>query len=221
VQSISIAIHLGECHKAAMQDSKPTKNLSPLTQAVLDLDAQFAELTRLGTKINDMDLKSNFDFEHAERLIHHFAENGNAVSAQIIRLSDELSQARSRAEEIAAKVAEQAAKLQARKIKTQDKMARFQSLGERVSQLNLSLQELTQINQNSEAPVSEDGRAKISRRLAEVRDLLPSLIEEATALKTEGQSEKIKILEQNAESMRQSLVAVQSKLVSLHQDRLI
>jgi chromosome segregation ATPase len=204
-----------------MPDSKPTKNLSPLTQAVLDLDTQFAELTRLGSKINEMDLKSNFDFEHVDRLIHHFAETGNAVSDHIVRLSEELSTARARAEEIAAKVAEQAGRLQERKMKTQDKMVRFHKLGEKVGQLNLSLQELTRINQSPEAVVSVGNRTKISQRLSEVRDLLPSLIDEASALRAEGQSEKIKILEQNAESMRQSLVAVQTKLASLHQAQLI
>ena len=203
-----------------MPESKPTKNLSPLAQTVLDLDTHFSDLARLGAKIDEMDLKSNFDFEQVERLIHHFAETGNLVSAHIIRMSEELTKAREAAESAALKVAKRAEQLQARKLEIQEKMNQFQSLSEKVTQLNLSLRDLAHLNGTTESLSPED-RSQIAQRLNAVELQLPALIDEASVLKTEAQSAKIKILEQNADSMRQSLLAVQQKLSSLHQAQLI
>ena len=49
--------------------SETNQDQSPLVKAVLALDSHLTELERLGAKINTMDLKSEFDFAHAQRLM--------------------------------------------------------------------------------------------------------------------------------------------------------
>ena len=70
--------------------SETKKEFSPLVQTVMALDSYFAELDRLGGKINTMDLKTDFDFEHARRLMGRFAECGQGVSEEVTKLSNYL-----------------------------------------------------------------------------------------------------------------------------------
>src|SRR4051794_28585430 len=103
--------------------------LSPLVKSVLALDEYFIELERLGTKINSLDMKSDFDFEHAERLIARFAECGQGVSDEVQNLAQRLNEARTKAETITAGVAERAQLLGARKTSEQTKYEEYRSLG--------------------------------------------------------------------------------------------
>ncbi len=66
-----------------MSETKTIKNTSPLVLSVLALDEHFSELNRLATRIDEIDLKSNFDFEQSEKLIALFAEAGQAISVDI------------------------------------------------------------------------------------------------------------------------------------------
>ncbi len=196
-----------------MNQIKPVKNPSALVQSVLDLDQYFGDLIRLGARIDETDLKSNFDYEQTDRLIAKFAEAGEQVSKQIINLSEALNQARAQAEDAAARVAVRAEQLQARKNEIQAKMDQFRMLGEKVSKLTESLGDL---KSGDEDLASEKGRALLTQRLSAFEIQLRPLIEEATELKVIAQNSKIKVLEQSADSMRQSLSAVSQKLSSLH-----
>jgi hypothetical protein len=201
------------CHKARMNDIKTNKNPSALVQSVVQLDQHFSDLIRLGARIDEMDLKSNFDYEQADRLIAHFAETGQEVSNKIRVMSAALNDARSQAETAAERVAARAEQLQARKNEIQMKMDQFRLLGEKVARLTESLSDL---KQPGEDLTSEQGQAVLTSRLANFELLLHPLIEEAKTLKEVAQSSKIKALEQSADSMRQSLIAVSQKLSSLH-----
>ena len=46
-----------------MSKINKNKTASPLVQSVIALDNYFSELIRLGARIEDTDMKSNFDFE--------------------------------------------------------------------------------------------------------------------------------------------------------------
>lgn len=195
-----------------MTDSKTIKNPSLLVLSVLTLDEHFADLKRLAARIEEIDMKSNFDFDQVERLITHFAETGHAVSTDIAKFVGALNEARSQAEAAAEKVAARADQLKVRKEDVQEKMARFQVLSEKVSQLNESL---TEFKRPEGQELSEQDRVTLKNRLSEISGQLQELIDEAQTLQLVGQDAKIKLLEQNADSMRQSLIAVKQKISGL------
>lgn len=194
--------------------SNTIKNPSPLVKAVLALDNHFSELIRLGEKIEQMELKSNFDFEHVQRMMNHFAECGQGVSTEVILMSNALNEARAKAEAAAQVVSARAEILQARKMEMQKKMDEFRLLGEKVRNLTLSLNDLKRPHGQD---ASGEDRAKISMRLSELELQIRPLIEEALQLKKEAQDSKMKILEQSADSLRQSLTAISEKLSTFQQ----
>ncbi|WP_413289206.1 hypothetical protein [Bdellovibrio sp. HCB337] len=191
------------------------KNPSSLVEAIVKLDNYFSEMVRLGQKIDTMDLKSDFDFEQAERLIKLFAECGEGVSEEVINMSNALTELRAQAEAAASLVAIRAEQLQARKTEQAQKMEEFRMLGEKVRELTLSLSSF-RIQEGQ--PLSIEEKARLAGRLEEFESRLRPLIDEANNLRREGQSAKMRILEQNADSLGQSLQAVSQKIHLLREE---
>jgi hypothetical protein len=132
-----------------------------------------------------------------------------------MNMSNALTEARSQAEAAAQLVSARAEVLQSRKNEQQQKLEEFRQLGEKVRDLTLSLGEFKR--PEGELITAED-RAKLSQRLSEIDLQIRPLIEEAQHLKNEGHSAKIKILEQGAQSLGQSLVAISKKLTDFQQE---
>jgi len=185
------------------------KNPSPLVQAVLNLDNYLSEIVRLGAKIESMDLKSDFDYEQAQRLMNRFAECGHGVSEEVVQLSATLTDARAQAEAAAQIVAARAELLQARQDVHQKKMDDFRTLGEKVRELTLSLNDL---KRSEGETLTEQDQAQVSVRLGDFQTKLQPLILEAQTLRKEAQGSKLKTLEQGADSLVQSLSAIGRKL---------
>ncbi len=188
------------------------KALSPLVTSVTALDSYFSDLVRIGSKIETMELKSGFDQEQLQKLLLRFSECSEGVSEQILLMSQALTEARAEAEAAAQVVSLKAEQLHNRQFDQQNKMNQFQALGEKVRLLTVSLAELK--TSEGETP-SEERRVEISRRFTELQTELDPLIKEAHLLKLEGQLSKLKILEQGADSLGQSLVSIQQKLSNL------
>lgn len=199
-----------------MSDSVKIKNPTPFLQAVLKLDNYFSELIRLGEKIETMDMKSDFDFEQADRLIKHFAECGEGVSHEIVQMSNELSVLRQQAEASAKVVAERAEQLQAYKEEQHKKMDEFRQLGEKVRNITATLQTF-KLQEGAELSAQE--REEMTLRLEAFETQLLPLIEEAHTLKKQGQQSKMKILESSADSLGQSLQAVSQKIKSVREQQ--
>ncbi|MES3037636.1 MAG: hypothetical protein V4736_06985 [Bdellovibrionota bacterium] len=192
-----------------MPETYKNKNLSPLTETVFALDNYFSELIRLGEKIDTMEMKSEFDYEQAERLINRFTECGQGVTDEVVRLSTGLQDLRQKAEAAAQLVQARAEKLNLRKRDTQSKMDELRALGEKVRVLTLSLNDLIKVEGET---ATDQERAEISMRLSKFELELRPLIDEANKLQEEGRESKMKLLEQSADSLRQSLLAISQKL---------
>lgn len=190
------------------------KDASALVRSVVTLDDYFSELVRLSAKIEEMDMKSDFDFEQIQKLLNRFAECGQNVSNEVMAMSAALNEARGRAEAAAKIVGLKAAEFQESQSTRQGKMEQFRLLGEKVNALNASLIDLKR--PEGVAPTEEE-LSEISLRLSRFQDQLNPLIVEAETLKNEAQALKMKILEQGADSLRQSLLAVSQKLMSYQQ----
>lgn len=185
------------------------KNPSPLVLAVVSLDNHLTEMIRLGSKIEETELKSNFDFEQVQKMITHFTECGEGVSQDVIRLSQSLKEVQAEAESKAALVAIKAELVQSRKETEEKKMEKFRLLGEKVRHVTTSLQD---IKMDGVENLTTEDRLKVEMRLADFESQLAPLIEEAKSLRKEGQDSKIKSLEQGADSLAQSLTAARQKL---------
>ncbi|WP_373998438.1 hypothetical protein [Bdellovibrio bacteriovorus] len=181
------------------------KNPSALVEAALKLDNYLSEIVRLGAKIDEMELKSDFDFEQVQRLMNRFTECGLGVSDEVVRLSTSLNEARAEAEKAAALVAAKAEQLEARQNQHQQKMEQFRALGEKVRELTLSLNDLKRPEGEQ---ISDEEQSKVAMRLAAFQLQLEPLIDEARNLKKEAQVSRLKTLEQGADSLEQSLTAI-------------
>jgi chromosome segregation ATPase len=187
---------------------KKSKNQSALVQSVVQLDSFFSELTRLGAKIESMDIKNDADFELLQKLLQQFSQSGHNLSQEILILSKHLNEMRGQAESVTKMVGERAERLQSRNDNSQAKMSEFRALSEKVRDLALSINDL----KASEEPGTPEERAKISARLAEFEVKLHPLIDEAKHLKKVAQDSKMKTLEQSADSLGQSLTAISQKI---------
>lgn len=185
------------------------KNPSALVETVLKLDSYLSEIHRLGEKIDAMELKSDFDFEQAQKLMNRFTECGQGVAEEVVQLSANLNEVRAKAEAAAQLVSAKAELLQARQNHHQKKMDDFRALGEKVRHLTLSLNDL----KGSEGQdLSEQDRILVSMRLSDFQIQLQPLIDEALTLKKEAQNSKLKTLESGADSLVQSLSAISRRL---------
>ena len=150
-----------------------SKNASPLARSVLALDIHFSELIRLGHKINDLGMKSDSDFEQAEKLMKHFAEHGEGVASEVVLMSQALNDARAQAESAAKLVAERAEQLQTRRSEEQKKMEAFRLLGEKVRDLTV---QLSSLKAPENAQTSVEDQTKMSAQLSMLETQLQPLI---------------------------------------------
>jgi hypothetical protein len=186
---------------------------SPLIKAVVALDAHFSELERIGNKINSLEMKTEFDFAHAQQLMTRFAECGEGVTSEVVNLSNYLNEARQRADALATGVTERAKLLNSRKTNEKDKLEQFRQLGERVQVL---VAQMNTLRRPENTIFTEEDRAQLMKDLAGFDSELSPLIEEAQNLRKEAHLAKMRTLEQNADSLAQTLLAARQKINSLH-----
>lgn len=191
-----------------MLPSLKSKNQSHLVYTVQELDGFYSELLRLGSKIENMDIKTDADFDLLQRLVSQFADCGQGLSTQVLELSKNLSEMRVRADTVTQLVAQKAEILKVRKTEEKSKMDEFRNLSEKVRALTQSLGEIRPTSEN----ISTEERARISMKLSEFEMKLQPLIEEANRLKKVAQEAKMKALVQSADSLAQSLASISQKL---------
>jgi len=193
--------------------NEKTKSLaSPLVKSVLNLDTHFSDLERLSSRIQELELKTDFDMNQARQLMARFSESAIAVSTEIVELASRLEEARLRAEENGRLVALKAEELQSRQSTQEDKMAAFQKLTAKVAGLN---EELKMLRKPEGEEYSPEEKEVVNGRMAKLQHQLQPLIDEANAIKDGARAGRMKVLEQNADSLSQSLSAISQKLAQL------
>jgi hypothetical protein len=189
-----------------------SKHDSPLVASVLALQNHLDELDRVGSKINATDMTSDIDVEHIQKLLAHFAVCGQGVSEEVSKLSTHLQQARARAEAVAEGVSRQAEAFSVRRQEQSEQLDKFRLLGEKVRELNSAISQSLQPQSNgSTDPDGSDLRSNIPT----LERQLTALIENLQDLRNTARASRMRALEKNAESLAQTLLAVQLKLRSL------
>ena len=178
---------------------------SPLVNAVSALHEHLTELERLGGKINSLDMSSDVDVDHVQKLLARFAECGQSISSEVSNLSLHLRDAQIRAESVAQKVSRQADVFKKHRESHDEHLERFRALGEKVRELNLAV-----------APPSPEGSSGGNGGMAfdipAVEQQLGALVDELQDLRNSARTSRLKTLEKSAESLVQSLQALQDKL---------
>ena len=192
--------------------SKKIKPDSALVKSVLALDNYLNELERVGSKINSTDMTSDFDFEYIQKLMARFAECGQGVSAEVTNLSTHLHEARARAEAVAQEVSRQAELLNNRWNEQNETLEQFRTLGEKVRELNAAISEF---RRPPEHGLTHEDRAKLASNIPAFEEQLTLVVEELQDLRRSARDSRMKALEKNAESLAQTLQAVQKKLRDL------
>ncbi len=186
---------------------------SPLVKSVLALDHLLSELERIGEKITTMELKTDFDYEQARKLMSHFAESGQGVSEEVSNLSVRLNEARARAEAVAQKVSDRAELVNVRNSEEQEKLQEFVKLSAEVRDLSEGLAALRKPEGES---LTAHDRERLNEFFAKLETQLTPLIDRAQALRTEARLSKMKSLEQNADSLVGTLQAIRAKIGSMN-----
>ena len=177
------------------------KEKSPLVLSVQALDEYFSELLHLSGRIEALTLETDSDIEQMQRLLGHFNRCGQDIAEQIVAMSTALNDSRAKAEAASQLVSQRAEELERRETERQKKLEEFRLLTEKVHTLNASLKEMGQNEPEA-----------ISKKLSEVSMELHPLIDAAQAIRMDARKSKMKTLEQNAESLGQSLVSVSQRL---------
>jgi chromosome segregation ATPase len=192
--------------------SNSIKNASPLVKAVVELDRHFSTLERVGTRVAEIELKTDTDFEQARRLMLIFSEAGEGVTLEIGRLSQLLTEARVRSEEIAKRVEARTEELSSRRDRTQELNEEFSQLAAKVGELGAELNEYKRTPGDAVTP---EDREQIAVKLSHVGLRLGPMILEAQRIRKEARAERLKVVDQKAESLTKTLQNLQSKLQSL------
>jgi hypothetical protein len=182
---------------------------SPLVLSVLALQTHLDELERVGTRINSTDMTVDVDVELVQKLLSRFAECGQALSEEIVNLSGQLQQAQVSAQAVAEGVSRQAELFQSRTHEQQEQLEKFRQLGERVRDLNASVVQFRQKNENGHG---EQNRAALASSIPDIERELVALIEELQSLRVSARASQMRKLEKDAESLAQTLQAVREKL---------
>jgi hypothetical protein len=189
------------------------KRDSLLVKSVLALDDYLAELERVGTRINSMEMTSDFDIEYVQKLMTRFAECGQGVSQEVINLSRQLQEAQARAEAVAKGVSSQADLLKNRRNEENEKLEAFRILGEKVRGLNSVI---SRFRRGPGDVLTDEDRVELTSNIPAFEAQMVLLIDELQNLRMSARNSRMKALEKNAESLVQALEAVRKKLHDLN-----
>ena len=192
--------------------SNKDKRDSALIKTVVALDNHLAELERIGTKINAVDMTAAIDMDHVQKLMTRFAECGQEISKQVADLSTQLQEAQGRAEVVAQDVSRQAVAFKIRREEQNEKLEQFRVLGEKVQALNAAIREF---RPPKGAGLTKEDRAKLTANVPGYESQLVQLIEELRDLRQSARNSRMKSLDKGAESLVQTLQIVRKKLADI------
>jgi hypothetical protein len=186
-----------------------SKDLSAFAQAALTLDAEFAQFERLSGELERLEIDSDSGLERGRLLLTRVSECGQRVGVDIQALASALTEAQARAQAAAQAVSVRADLVQARQQQVNVLADRFKALGEMVRAVT---EAVGQLKLSGKSELSPEAKGLLAQHLPELESRLGGLIDEALNIKLEARSAQMKGLERDADSMAQSIQAVQKKI---------
>ncbi|MBS1984741.1 MAG: hypothetical protein JST16_11265 [Bdellovibrionales bacterium] len=186
-----------------------SKNISPLSQSALDLDADFSELEALSGQLERLSLDSNRAFAKAQQLLAKFNACSLRIGSGVQSLAQALESARANAERAAELVATRAALVRQRQEEHETLITQFGAITEQVRKVS-SL--IAQIRKPGGIQFSAEERAALPKQLAPLDDLMEKLINEARRIKLAAREANLFSLQRDAESLEQSMASARRRL---------
>lgn len=185
-----------------------TSNISEFGNAALALDQDFSEFERLANKIASLSVDSDSGFEQAQKMLVKIDEVGKRIGSNMQHLSEKLEEARKNTEAAAQAVSTRAMAVQQRQKETELMLERLRNLSDTVREVTAKL---TQVREDAEPASLSDRKAQLANRLPEFDSELAVIVEDINKLMLDARTLRMKTLERNADSLRQSLQAARHR----------
>lgn len=189
--------------------SQVPKSQSEFARIALALDADFAAFERLARELDLLALKSDKGIERAETLLIQADKASQAIGKGMVDLGAALELSRSRTERAAQVISEKAEAVRERQEEVTTLVDRFRSLGGMVKSLTEAIPELKKPNGGE---LTQEESEILANSLPAFNEQVERLVDEARKLMDDAHAANLKILERNADSLRQSLQGAHHRL---------
>ncbi len=187
----------------------PLESLSVFGQAAVKLDAELQTYDRLANELERLDVTSDKGLTRGQTLLTEVDEARTRLGAEMQQFAQHLQASRERCDKVEEIIAARTNAVNERLQLADSLLKRFQILGDMVHAITQSLSALKKSGDEEE--LSPEEKKEMASRLPEFNEKIAILITEAKKLVDEAKDNNLKSLEQNADSMRQTLQSAQNK----------
>lgn len=186
-----------------------SQDVTEFGQAALVLDGEFRQFEALVRELEHLGVDSDKGLKRGLVLVAEINSCRGRLESGMKGLGAALESVRQRNEAAEKVVAEKSADVQERQLKSEQLFLRLKMLGDLVNEMNDGV-----VKFRDQAAAAEAGNAPadLPERFAQFDSQLGRLVDEARKLVDDAHDANMKFLEQNADSLRQSLASARNKL---------
>lgn len=185
------------------------KEISDFGQAALALDREFLQIERFARELERLSKPSDKGMERAQTLLAEVEASRERLASQMQIFVKALELARQRNEAAQMIIAERAAMVHERQREGEKLLERFRSLAAMVGQITAANAQFQNVKTSELSP---ENREALLSHLPQLGEQLGVLIDEATQLMHDSRLAHAKVLEKNADSLRQRLQSLRQRL---------
>ncbi|MBI1860673.1 MAG: hypothetical protein HYR96_07125 [Deltaproteobacteria bacterium] len=196
---------------------KRNQSLSPFAESALALDGELTQFEKLAAEMERLDLNSDKGMARAGTILTDINNCRTRLESTMNGVVTTLAEAQKRNTQGEATVARNTELFIARKRDADRLMEKLKTIGESVRGLNKTVGE---VKITSVETLTPDERVTIVDQINESTNPLDHLVNETSNLVEEARSLNMRLLERNADTLRQSLQSAKNRL-KLLVDRLV
>lgn len=188
------------------------KTRSPFVLAAIALDAEFDKFDQLTSELDRLNLDSDRGYERGLAILEELESCRGRFGPASQDLARTMEDARERTAQAAALVGERERLIGVRREKVDALLTRYKQLGELVQRVTTAA---SQLKTPAAGTISDEDKALLGMRLPELDQQLDVLVEQARLLMDDARETNLKVLERNADSLRQSLQSARHRFKQL------
>jgi hypothetical protein len=188
------------------------KDRSPFVKAAIALDAEFERFERLKGELDRLNLDSDRGYERGLAIMEELEACRERFGPASQELARAMEEARERTALAAQSIGQHEELLKARRERVEALLERYKQLGELVQRVTSAAAAL---KTPSLCEITPEDRAQLGARLPELDQQLDVLVEQSRILMDEARGAHLKVLERNADSLRQSLQSARHRFKQL------
>lgn len=188
------------------------KNSTPFIKAAVALDAEFGRFESLALELDRLNLDSDRGFERGLGILEELERCRERFGPASQDLARTMEESRAKTAAAAELVGKREAEVRGRKEKVDVLLTRYKALGDLVQKVTTAA---AQLKAPAAGTISAEDRAVLDARLPELDTQLESLVEQSRILMDDARNANLKVLERNADSLRQSLQSARHRFKQL------